>query len=95
MARAVAWATKLVFMDEPTAALASSSAGGIDADPHGTRPGRPVVLISHNMPEVLPVADRIEVLRLGRRVAQVPAADTTRQELVAAMTGGSDQEDAA
>jgi simple sugar transport system ATP-binding protein len=53
------------------------------------------VLISHNMPEVLEVADRIEVLRLGRRVARLRAADTNLQELVAAMTGVLTNEDAA
>jgi ABC-type sugar transport system ATPase subunit len=48
------------------------------------------VLISHNMPEVLSVADRVEVLRLGRRVATFTAADTTVEELVGAMTGALD-----
>jgi len=50
--------------------------------------GLAVVLISHNMPEVLAVADRVEVLRLGRRVARFAAADTSVEELVSAMTGG-------
>jgi simple sugar transport system ATP-binding protein len=53
------------------------------------------VLISHNMPEVLSVSDRVEVLRLGRRVARFKAADTTVEELVGAMTGALSQEDAA
>jgi simple sugar transport system ATP-binding protein len=52
--------------------------------------GVPVVLISHNMPQVLQVADRIEVLRLGRRVAQFDARGATVERLVAAMTGGLD-----
>jgi simple sugar transport system ATP-binding protein len=46
-----------------------------------------VVLISHNMPEVLAIADRIEVLRLGRRVAQFWSEDATVEALVGAMTG--------
>jgi simple sugar transport system ATP-binding protein len=50
-----------------------------------------VVLISHNMPEVLAVADRIEVLRLGRRVARFTTA--TLEDLVGAMTGALSQED--
>ena len=54
--------------------------------------GLAVVLISHNMPEVLAVADRVEVLRLGRRVARLTAADTSVEELVSAMTGGIDTE---
>jgi ABC-type sugar transport system ATPase subunit len=46
-----------------------------------------VVLISHNMPEVLAVSDRIEVLRLGRRVARFQAAQASVEDLVGAMTG--------
>jgi simple sugar transport system ATP-binding protein len=46
-----------------------------------------VVLVSHNMPEVLAVADRIEVLRMGRRVAVFTTAQTSVDELVGAMTG--------
>jgi simple sugar transport system ATP-binding protein len=57
--------------------------------------GVTVVLISHNMPEVLAVADRIEVLRLGRRVARFVASETSIEELVSAMTGGISTEDAA
>ena len=50
-----------------------------------------MILISHNMTEVLEVADRIEVLRLGRRVAQfVGSKDTNVEELVGAMTGALD-----
>jgi simple sugar transport system ATP-binding protein len=49
--------------------------------------GIAVVLISHNMPEVLAVADRVEVLRLGRRVASIRGAETTMEDLVGAMTG--------
>lgn len=52
--------------------------------------GVTIVLISHNMPEVLDVADRVEVLRLGRRVARFRTAETTIEELVAAMTGALD-----
>jgi simple sugar transport system ATP-binding protein len=48
------------------------------------------VLISHNMPEVLAVADRVEVLRMGRRVAVYNAAQTSVEELVGAMTGALD-----
>ena len=49
--------------------------------------GISVVLISHNMPEVLAVSDRVEVLRLGRRVATFQTAQTSVEELVGAMTG--------
>jgi simple sugar transport system ATP-binding protein len=88
VARAVAWATKVVFMDEPTAALGVVQRGRVlDVIRRVRDRGVAVVLISHNMPEVLSVADRIEVLRLGRRVARFGAADTTLEELVGAMTG--------
>jgi len=53
------------------------------------------VLISHNMPEVLAVSDRVEVLRLGRRVARFKAEDASLEDLVGAMTGALTQEDAA
>jgi len=54
--------------------------------------GLSVVLISHNMPEVFEVADRIEVLRLGERVAQFKTSDTTMEAVVGAMTGAIAQE---
>jgi simple sugar transport system ATP-binding protein len=96
VARAVAWANRIVFMDEPTAALGVvQSRRVLDVIRRVRERGITVVLISHNMPEVLEVADRIEVLRLGRRVARLRAADTNLQELVAAMTGVLTHEDAA
>jgi len=49
--------------------------------------GIAVVLISHNMPEVLAVADRVEVLRMGRRVARFKASEASVEQLVGAMTG--------
>ena len=68
--RAVAWASKVVFMDEPTAALGVVQTRQVlDLIRRVRDRGVAVVLISHNMPEVLAVADRVEVLRLGRRVA--------------------------
>ena len=96
VARAVAWANRIVFMDEPTAALGVvQSRRVLEVIRRVRDSGITVVLISHNMPEVLEVADRIEVLRLGRRVASLRAADTNLHELVAAMTGALTQEDAA
>ena len=52
--------------------------------------GIAVVLISHSMPEVLEVADRIQVMRLGTRVATLPSEGTTVEQLVGAMTGALD-----
>jgi simple sugar transport system ATP-binding protein len=88
VARAVFYASKVVFMDEPTAALGVVQRSRVLDTVRRVRDrGIAVVLISHNMPEVLAVADRIEVLRLGRRVAGYRAADTSVEELVGAMTG--------
>ncbi|RJQ66822.1 sugar ABC transporter ATP-binding protein [Pseudonocardiaceae bacterium YIM PH 21723] len=88
VARAVAWASKVVFMDEPTAALGVVQRERVlDVIKRVRDTGIGVVLISHNMPEVLSVADRVEVLRLGRRVAEFRAADATIEDLVGAMTG--------
>ena len=92
VARAVTWAGKVVFMDEPTAALGVVQTRNVlDLIKRVRESGLAVVLISHNMPEVLEVADRIEVLRLGERVARLTTADTTMEEVVAAMTGALDQ----
>jgi simple sugar transport system ATP-binding protein len=88
VARAVAYADKVIFMDEPTAALGVVQRGRVlDTIRRVRDRGVSVVLISHNMPEVLAVADRVEVLRLGRRVARFTAAESTVEELVGAMTG--------
>jgi simple sugar transport system ATP-binding protein len=88
VARAVAYANKVIFMDEPTAALGVVQRGRVlDTIRRVRDRGVSVVLISHNMPEVLAVADRVEVLRLGRRVARFTAAESTVEELVGAMTG--------
>jgi simple sugar transport system ATP-binding protein len=88
VARAVAFASQVVFMDEPTAALGVVQRGRVLETVRRVRDrGVAVVLISHNMPEVLAVADRIEVLRLGRRVARFTAAQATVEDLVGAMTG--------
>lgn len=88
VARAVAFATRVVFMDEPTAALGVVQRERVLETVRRIRDqGVAVVLISHNMPEVLAVADRVEVLRLGRRVARFRAAETSLEQLVAAMTG--------
>ncbi|MET9618952.1 ATP-binding cassette domain-containing protein [Kitasatospora indigofera] len=92
VARAVAFANKVIFMDEPTAALGVvQRAKVLETVRRVADRGICVVLISHNMPEVLAVADRVEVLRLGRRVASLNAADTTIEELVGAMTGSLDR----
>ena len=94
VARAVAFASKVIFMDEPTAALGVVQRERVlDTIRRVREQGISVVLISHNMPEVLAVADRVEVLRMGRRVARYRASDTSIEELVGAMTGALAAED--
>jgi simple sugar transport system ATP-binding protein len=88
VARAVTWAGKVVFMDEPTAALGVVQTRNVlDLITRVRERGLAVVLISHNMPEVMEVSDRVEVLRLGERVARFRTADTSMEQLVGAMTG--------
>lgn len=88
VARAVAYASRIIFMDEPTAALGVVQRGRVlDTIRRVRDRGIAVVLISHNMPEVLAIADRIQVLRLGRRVATFTTGQASVEELVGAMTG--------
>jgi simple sugar transport system ATP-binding protein len=85
--RSVMWAKGLVFMDEPTAALGVRQTRRVlDLIRRVADQGVAVVLISHNMPEVLEVSDSIQVLRLGRRVATFDSSATV-EDLVGAMTG--------
>jgi simple sugar transport system ATP-binding protein len=96
VARAVAYASSVIFMDEPTAALGVLQRGRVLDTMRRVRDrGVAVVLISHNMPEVLAVSDRIEVLRLGRRVARFTAGNASVEDLVGAMTGAITAEDSA
>ena len=96
VARSVAWASKVVFLDEPTAALGVVQTARVLETVRRIRSrGVAAVLISHNMRQVLEIADRIEVLRLGRRVARFAAKDATIEQLVSAMTGGIAEEGAA
>ena len=88
IARAVTWASKVVFMDEPTAALGVVQTRNVLEQIKKVREhGLSVVLISHNLPEIFEVADRIEVLRLGERVARLRPSDVSMEDIVAAMTG--------
>jgi simple sugar transport system ATP-binding protein len=88
ISRAVTWASKVVFMDEPTAALGVVQTRNVLNHIRRVREeGLSVVLISHNMPEVFEVADRIEVLRLGMRVASLRPSEVSMEDIVAAMTG--------
>jgi fructose transport system ATP-binding protein len=88
VARAAAWARRLVIMDEPTAALGvKESAMVLDLIRRIKARGLPVILISHNMPNIFEVADRIHIQRLGRRIAVVTPESHSMAEVVAIMTG--------
>jgi simple sugar transport system ATP-binding protein len=90
IARAAMWANKVIFMDEPTAALGVvQTARVLDLIRSVRDSGIAVVLISHNMSQVIEVADRVEVLRLGHRVAAFQRQGLTVERLVAAMTSGA------
>jgi simple sugar transport system ATP-binding protein len=96
VSRAVTWASKVVFMDEPTAALGVVQTRNVlDLILRVRESGLSVVLISHNMPEVFEVADRIEVLRLGERVARFKRGDVSMEDVVGAMTGALKHEEPA
>jgi fructose transport system ATP-binding protein len=88
VARAAAWAQKLVIMDEPTAALGVRESGQVLELIKRVRDnGLPVILISHNMPHVFEIADRIHIHRLGKRVAVVDPKEMSMHEVVGIMTG--------
>ena len=94
VARAAAWAKRVILLDEPTAALGVVQTKGVlDLIRRVRDRGLGVVFISHQMPAVLQVADDVQVMRLGRRVATFRAKDTTMEELVGAMTGAVTQDD--
>ena len=88
ISRAVMWNSKLVILDEPTAALGVAQTEQVLALIRRLREqGLGVVVISHNLHEVFEVADRIIVLRLGRRVATFQHEGTSPEDVVAAITG--------
>ncbi|MFC6357182.1 ATP-binding cassette domain-containing protein [Luethyella okanaganae] len=88
VARAVAFGNRVVVLDEPTAALGvRETAQVLDIIRRLRDRGLGVILVSHNMPDVFEVADRIHIQRLGRRVAVVTPRSHTPAEAVAIMTG--------
>jgi fructose transport system ATP-binding protein len=93
VARAAAWGKRVVIMDEPTAALGVKETGQVvDLIRRVRDRGLPVILISHDMPHVFELADRIHIMRLGRRVAVVTPKTHTMAEAVAIMTGATPAE---
>jgi fructose transport system ATP-binding protein len=88
VARAAAFGSKVVIMDEPTAALGvKESRRVLELILDVKKRGLPIVLISHNMPHVFEVADRIHIHRLGRRLCTINPKDFTMSDAVAFMTG--------
>ena len=86
--RATAFGSRVVIMDEPTAALGvKESRKVLELMLDVKRRGLPIVLISHNMPHVFEVADRIHIHRLGRRIAVIRPKDYSMSDAVAIMTG--------
>jgi fructose transport system ATP-binding protein len=90
VARSAAFATKLVILDEPTAALGVRETGQVlKLIEEVKNRGLPVILISHNMPNVFEVADRIQIQRLGRTAGIITPTSHTMSEAVAIMTGAT------
>ena len=88
VARAAAFGSRVVIMDEPTAALGVRESRRVLSLIQDVRArGMPIVLISHNMPHVFEVADRIHIHRLGRRIAVIDPKAHTMSDAVAIMTG--------
>lgn len=88
VARAAAFGHKVIILDEPTAALGvRESAQVLQLIKNLRDKGMPVILISHNMPQVFEVADRIHVQRLGKRGAVITPQSVTITDVVAIMTG--------
>ena len=89
VARAVLWNNRVVFLDEPTAALGVAQTRQVlDLVKRLAEQGLAVVIVSHNLNDVFEVAHRITVLRLGRNVGVYERAATTEQEIVQAITVG-------
>jgi D-xylose transport system ATP-binding protein len=89
VARAVMWNSKVVILDEPTAALGVAQTRQVlDLVKRLGHQGLAVILISHNLHDVFEAADRVTVLRLGRDIGVYEVAKTTQQEIVSAITAG-------
>jgi ABC-type sugar transport system ATPase subunit len=89
VAKAVLWNSKLVILDEPTAALGVAQTRQVlDLVKRLGEQGLAVILISHNMSDVMEVADYITVLRLGQTVAEFKKTETSQREVVEAITAG-------
>jgi simple sugar transport system ATP-binding protein len=93
IARAAMWAKHAIIMDEPTAALGVlQTAKVLELIARIRERGLAVVFVSHNLPQVLEVADRIEVMRLGARVARFRRGEPSVEQLIGAISGAYSNE---
>ncbi|MEP2978197.1 MAG: ATP-binding cassette domain-containing protein [Lentilitoribacter sp.] len=91
VARAAAFGSKVIILDEPTAALGvKESRRVLELIQDVKSRGIPIILISHNMPHVFEVADRIHIHRLGKRICVIDPKDYTMSDAVAFMTGAKE-----
>ena len=91
VARAAAFGSKVIILDEPTAALGvKESRRVLELILDVRSRGIPIILISHNMPHVFEVADRIHIHRLGKRLCVINPKDFTMSDAVAFMTGAKE-----
>lgn len=96
IARAAAFASKLIIMDEPTAALGVQETGQVENIIRGLKErGVPLILVSHNLRQVFDLVDRIVVFRRGRIVASLRADETDGNDIVSYITGVKGQSDVA
>lgn len=87
--RAAGWGSRLIIMDEPTAALGVKETRAVENIIEGLKSnGIPVLIISHNLKQVFKLSDKICVFRQGQMVAQVNTKDVTEEDIVAEITGG-------
>ena len=93
VARAAAFGSKVIILDEPTAALGvKESRRVLELIQDVKSRGIPIILISHNMPQVFEIADRIHIHRLGKRLTVINPGDYTMSDAVAFMTGAKEPE---
>jgi len=96
VARAVMWATTAILMDEPTAALGTKQTDIVyESIRSAAARGLAVVVISHDIPRMLSLADRFAVIRQARTVANTPARELTLTDVVTLMLGGKAKGEAA
>ncbi|MGE3192103.1 MAG: ATP-binding cassette domain-containing protein [Microbacteriaceae bacterium] len=92
IARSIAWGQRILILDEPTAALGvpqKKMVLDLIARLRRERPEMGIILITHDLPHVFEIADRVTVMRQGRSVATHRTADTTEHELIATITGAT------